>query len=123
MLKKLHNPDCGLFLIRVGVALVFIFHGWGKWQNIDGAIGFFSSLGLMAFFAYLVATVELLAGLALLLGLWTDVAGVLLAVIMLVAIYLVKLDKGFGGLEFELILLLASLGLAMTGPELIRLES
>ncbi len=116
MLKKLHNPDCGLFLIRIGLALVFIFHGWGKWQDIGGTVGFFGSLGLAAAFAYLVAAVELLGGIAMLLGLWTEVAGVLLAVVMLVAIYLVTFNGGFTGYEFNLMLLLAALGVAMTGP-------
>ena len=116
MINKLKNPDLGLLLIRVGLALVFIIHGWGKWQNLDGTVGFFGGLGLAAFFAYLVATVEVLAGLAMLLGVWVDWAGLLLAAVMFTAIYLVKFDMGFvGGYEFDLMLLLSALGVAMMG--------
>lgn len=117
MIIKRTNVDVGLLLLRVALAATFIAHGWAKFQNLEGTTAFFAGLGLAAFFVYLVAVVELLGGLALLLGLFTDVAGIALAINMAFAIILVKLSAGFlGGFEFELVLLLAALGIAFAGP-------
>lgn len=117
MIEKLHNYNLGVFAIRLSLALVFIAHGWQKFMNLEQTTGFFDSLGLGVFFVYLVATVELLGGLAMLLGVWTRLAGLLLAIDMVFAIALVKLSQGFiGGYEFELVLLLASLGITFMDP-------
>lgn len=107
----------GLVLVRVGLAAVFIAHGYAKLANIDQTIAFFGSLGLASFFAYLVGLVELLGGLAMLLGVYTKYAGYLLALVMLVAIVKVKWAVGFmGGWEFDLVLLLNALAISWTGP-------
>lgn len=117
------NIDAGLLLIRVGLGLVFLMHGWVKLSGIDGTIGFFGTLGLHPAFAYLVAITETLGGILLILGLWTHMAAKALAIIMLVAILLVKFKKGFlGGYEYELVLFLASLGILFAGPGSYSLE-
>lgn len=117
LLAKFHNTDAGLFLVRLGLAAVFIGHGWAKLQNIDGTTQFFSSLGLSMFWVYIVALVEFLGGIAMLIGLLSRFAGLLLAINMFVAIYLVKWPKGLlGGYEFELMLLLGALAIHLAGP-------
>lgn len=117
MIKRDADPDLGLLLIRVGLAVVFIAHGWQKFAAMDKTIGFFGTLGFGAFFAYLVAAIELLGGIAMLVGIGTHYAGLALAAVMVAAIYLVKYNKGFlGGYEFDLTLLLAALGITLTGP-------
>lgn len=116
MIIKRTNVDVGLLLLRIAVGVTFIAHGWAKFMNIEGTVGFFAGLGLAALFAYLVAAVELLGGLAVLLGLFTDVAGFLLAIVMVFAMILVKFSMGFlGGYEFDAVLLLAALGIAFAG--------
>ncbi len=111
------NVDAGLLLVRVGLGLVFLMHGWVKLSAIEGTVGFFGTLGLHPAFAYLVAIVETLGGLLLIIGLWTHWAAKALAVVMLVAILLVKFKKGFlGGYEFELSLFLSTLGILFAGP-------
>lgn len=116
LLEKYKNHDLGLLLVRIGIGLIFVMHGWSKFQDLSGLIGFFSGLGLAPFFAYLVATVETLGGLLLILGLWTDVAALLLGTIMIFAIYLAKWGKPFFGYEFELLLLLCSIAIILMGP-------
>ncbi len=117
MLNKFKNPDLGILLIRIGLAAVFILHGLSKFSNIEGTEKFFGSLGLPIIFVYLVALVETLGGLALLLGIFTEVASILIAGIMIFAILLVKLQKGFvGGYEFELMLFLSALAITLIGP-------
>lgn len=112
-----NNTDLGLLLVRVGLGLVFIAHGWAKIDGMDGTIGFFASIGLSAFWAYLVAYVEFIGGIAMLVGLFTNWAGMLLAVVMIVAIVMLKLSKGFvGGYEFDLVLFLSSLAIVIAGP-------
>ncbi len=112
-----NNTDLGLLLVRVGLGLVFIAHGWAKIDGMDGTIGFFASIGLSAFWAYLVAYVEFIGGIAMLVGLFTNWAGMLLAVVMIVAIAMLKLSKGFvGGYEFDLVLFLSSLAIVIAGP-------
>jgi uncharacterized membrane protein YphA (DoxX/SURF4 family) len=110
------NSDLGILVIRLALALVFIIHGLAKFQNMDGTIGFFSSLGLIPAIAYLVATVELVGGVLLLLGLFSKWVSLSLAIDMAFAIILVKLQKPFiGGYEYELTLMLVALGLSLLG--------
>jgi putative oxidoreductase len=106
-----------MLLVRVGLALVFIAHGWAKLSDMEGTVAFFASIGLASFFAYAVAIVELVGGIAMLVGLYTGVAGILLAVTMLGAIGLVKLGAGFlGGYEFDILLFLSAIAVALGGP-------
>ena len=111
------NISLGLLLIRLAVGGVFIAHGLAKVLSLDMTVGFFATLGLPAILAYIVTAIELLGGIAILLGLWTEIAGVLVALVMVGAIYTVKGKMGFlGGYELDLTLLLAALALAVSGP-------
>lgn len=111
------NLDIALLLIRVGLAAVFIAHGWDKIGNMEGTVGFFSSIGLSAFWAYVIAYVELLGGISMLVGVFTGWSGIFLAMTMVGAIALVKISKGFlGGFEFDLMLFLAALAISFAGP-------
>lgn len=112
----MNNPDLGLLLIRLGLGAIFLGHGIQKFQGIESVIGFFGTLGLPAAVAYLVATAEVLAGLSMLLGLWTHWAGKVIAVIMIGAIVFAKFKMGFlGGWEFDLMLLVSALGISFSG--------
>lgn len=116
-LDKFKNPDVAFLIVRLVLAAVFISQGWGKFQNMEGTVGFFDKLGLMPFFAYLVTAVEFFGGIAMLLGIFADWAGVLLAIVMLAAIYLVTWGKGFiGGYDFNLALFACALTITLVGP-------
>ena len=108
----MRKPDVGIFLIRLAVAIVFLYHGIGKLINLDATIAFFGTLGLGPIFAYLVGLVEILGGISMLVGFGTQVTGLLLAVVMVGALTLVKLPGAFGKWEIDLVMLLLSLGLA-----------
>jgi uncharacterized membrane protein YphA (DoxX/SURF4 family) len=112
-----NSTDTALLLVRVGLALVFLAHGSDKFSSMADTIGFFGQLGLSPFWAYLIATVEVLGGIAMLLGIFTGWAGVALAATMVGSIGLYKLSHGFiGGYEFDLMLFLSAIAISLSGP-------
>lgn len=112
----------GLLPLRLVVGLVFVAHGAQKLFQfgLGGTGGYLGSLGVPApvLAAVVVIAVELLGGLAMILGVFTRIAALVLAAHMLVAILLVHITAGFflpNGYEFALTLLGASLTLFITG--------
>ena len=116
------------FVLRIAVGLLFLMHGWQKLQG-DSAVGFFTQIGIpaAAFFGPLVTWLEIIGGIALILGLFTHWVSKLLAINMLVAILMVHLKSlnaglpgGFlvsnGGMELALLALAAVISLMITGP-------
>jgi putative oxidoreductase len=119
--------DVGLLLLRAVVATVFVFHGgqklFGLWNGpgIDGTAAFFAQVGIPwpLANAYVASVTEFFGGLAIGLGLLTRLVALPLAFTMVVAIVTVH-PGGFsvreGGMEFALLLGVATLALAFTGP-------
>lgn len=85
--KYLHNKSVGLLLLRIALGTFFLVHGISKFQNMDSVVAYFNSIGLVAFWAYVVAVSEVIVGLALILGAFLWVAAFLLTVMTAVAIY------------------------------------
>lgn len=117
--------------MRVVVGIVFVMHGGQKLFvfKMAGVTGMMTSLSIPmpGFFAVVVSLVEFLGGIALILGIATRVAAVLLAINMTVAILKVHMPHGFfaqgGGYEFPLTLLAANICLALSGAGAASLES
>jgi len=88
----------GPLLVRVTLGLVFIQTGWGKLHNLDGVTQFFAELGIPAahFQAVFVSSIELFGGVAILVGLGTRIASMLLVGVMTVAILTAKLPELHG---------------------------
>lgn len=113
--------DVAPLVLRIAVGLVFAMHGYQKLSG-GGFGGMLASLGVPAagFFGALVTWVELLGGIALILGLLTHWSAKLLAIDMLVAFFLVHVSNGFwlsnGGYEFVIVLFAAAVSLLITGP-------
>ena len=124
----------GLLALRLTLGLVFLGHGAQKafgsfgGPGFAGATGFIGSLGLRPapFWTALAVGGELLAGLLFLLGLLTPVAGLLVLATMAVAIAKVHGPKGFfvqnGGYEYNLVLIIAAVALALVGPGAFSLD-
>lgn len=94
----MNKNDAGQVFLRVILGLTFFIHGVSKFQGgIGNTAGFFDSLGIPGFMAYIVAGIELIGGLAVILGLGTRIVSVLFAVIMAGAIFTAKLPAGFLG--------------------------
>ncbi len=123
------NMELGLFISRVMLGISFFIHGFAKFQGgIEKTAGWFESMGIPGFLAYVVATIELVGGVAMILGLGTQVIAVLFGIIMVVAILKVKLSAGFlgngqmAGYELDLLLLVLSTLLALNGSRLYSLD-
>lgn len=96
----------GMWFLQFAVGVIFIYHGWPKlkkMKNFFGIGGAFHGL------------VEVVAALALIFGWYVREAGLVLAIIMLGAIYMKKFKWKMSfstmtaGWEFDLVLLVAAL--------------
>lgn len=119
----------GMLPLRIVVGLVFMMHGAQKLFvfGLAGTADIMGKLGLPlpAVSATVVIAVELLGGLAILLGVFARGAGALLAFEMVVAIIVARFHGGFFapyGYEFELTLLGACLTFALNGPGRVSFE-
>ncbi|WP_373233275.1 DoxX family protein [Cohnella sp.] len=122
--------DVGLLLLRLVLGFTFFIHGFDKFQGgISNIAGWFQSIGLPGFAAYVVAIIELAGGLAIILGLGTRIVSVLFSLIMLGAIVKVKFSLGFlgngqmAGYELDVALLFISICLALTGKTLYSIDN
>lgn len=82
------RKDISALVVRLIIGGIFIAAGWMKVSNMEQTLGFFSSIGIPAFLTYAVSYLELIGGVALVLGVWTCVSSAVLAVIMAVAVVL-----------------------------------
>lgn len=111
-------------LLRVVVGFLFAAHGWQKYTEwtIAGTQAAFGEMGipLAGIAAPAVATLELIGGIALILGLLTRPLALLLALDMFGALVLVHLPFGVfvanNGYELVLLLGASSLAIALLGP-------
>ena len=116
--------DLARTILRFALGAVFIAHGWQKFFQftIPGAQGAFGTMGVPAaeIAAPVAASLELVGGAALILGLATRIVAAALAVEMLAALALVHLPAGMfvdqGGLEFVLVLAAGAAALVLVGP-------
>jgi len=110
-------------ILRVVTGFLFAAHGWQKFNEftIAGTQAAFTQMGVPAAQAAapVIATLELVGGVALILGALTRVFAALLAVDMLGALILVHAGAGVfvatGGYELVLILAAAALAVALVG--------
>lgn len=110
-------------ILRVITGFLFAAHGWQKFNEwtIAGTQAAFTQMGVPAagLTAPVIATLELVGGAALIIGVLTRVFAVLLALDMLGALFLVHVSAGVfaatGGYELVLLLAGAALAVALVG--------
>jgi putative oxidoreductase len=112
----------GLTLLRIMTGLVFVAHGAQKlfFFGLAGVVGGFGQMGIPCLNSSVPPwrSWSSFGGLALALGLFTRLAGLGLAMVMLGALLLVHVGAGFflpNGYEFVLVLLAAAATFAITG--------
>ncbi|MEI7025343.1 DoxX family protein [Paenibacillus sp. y28] len=104
-------------LMRVVLGIIFLVHGYMKFQmglgNVDA---WFTSAGTPGFLAYIAGPLELVGGVMLIIGLFTRYVSILFVLLMVAAIVLMKLPLGLvsdtgAGYELDLGFLLIALHL------------
>src|SRR6266850_7868142 len=126
--------EIGLLLLRLAVGLTLAAHGaqklfgWFGGGGLDAAGQAFEMLGFQPGrrHALMAGLVEAGGGLFLALGFLTPIAAALVFSVMLVATMSVHFKHGFfntsGGYEYDLVLGVAGLTLAFTGPGSLSLD-
>jgi putative oxidoreductase len=110
-------------LLRVSLGGLFLAHASLKLFVFTpaGTAKFFGSLGLPPTLAYVTMALEVIGAVALILGVWTRVAAIVLAPILLGAIFTVHGANGFffnnanGGWEYPAFWIIALLVQALLG--------
>ena len=109
------KQNISILIARLIIGGLFIGTGWMKISAMAMTIGFFQSLGIPAFLAYVVGYAEFIGGILLILGLWIEITTAILAIIMIVAIYLTR-TGGFPAFSTPLVTLGSLLAICAAGP-------
>lgn len=118
------HPDAGLLVLRLGLGALMLFHGIYKaTHGVAWIAGPLAKHGLPAWLMYGVYIAEILAPVLLIFGLWTRIAGLIIAFDMVMAIYLARAGDigkvnpmgGSWAIEVEVAFLTMALALALAG--------
>lgn len=115
--------DTGKLLLRITLGVLLLLHGIGKLSGgVDQIAGEIAKVGLPGALAYLAYVGEVIAPVLLIVGAWTRVAALVVAVNMLVAVALVHLGDlgtlspgGGWALELQAFYLAVALAIALLG--------
>lgn len=119
----MRSQEIGALVLRLALGGLVLAHAWLKLFVFTpaGTAGYFASLGLPGALAYLTITVEVLAGVALVLGFRTRIAALALVPVLLGAVVMVHGAAGFwfnskgGGWEFPVFWAVALVVQALIG--------
>jgi uncharacterized membrane protein YphA (DoxX/SURF4 family) len=111
--------DIGLLILRLAVAIVFIYHALPKLKNAKGMA---QMVGMPAGMILVLGAVEFLSSVGLVLGIYLQLSALLLGIVMIGAIgmKMMKWRVPFAatdktGWEFDFILLAANIALLLGG--------
>ncbi|MEW6616920.1 MAG: DoxX family protein [Patescibacteria group bacterium] len=109
--------DWALFLLRVVLGIIFIYHGFPKLKNLKATIDSFVGMGFKPgiLWALLVGIIEFIGGILLIFGFLTQIVAFLFVLEFIVIIVKVKKLKNFSSFEFDLLILVSSLVLMTVG--------
>jgi putative oxidoreductase len=118
------SADAGKLLLRLTVGILLLLHGIAKVIGGPASIvALVEKLGMPGSLGYAVYLGEVVAPLALILGVWTRIAALVVALNMGVAIALVHMgelfslnDGGGWALELQGMFLFSALAVALIGP-------
>lgn len=117
----------GLLLLRVALGVIFIYHGYPKlFGHTRDAMQTFVHMGLPGYFVYVAGVIEFFGGCMLIVGLFTRIAALLLAIEMAVGLWtahkIVSDPMAVSNYELPLMLAVATFALATIGAGLISFD-
>src|SRR5690606_18139379 len=114
---KASTVSTGLLILRVGIAVLMLVHGFPKLQMLfSGDIQFLGIMGMSPTLSLILAVFsEVLCSILLLIGLGTRLATIPLIITMLIAVFLVHLNDPFASQELGLLYLLAYVSIFLLG--------
>ena len=124
MKNIVNNKDVGLLILRIGIGIMFIMHGYPKimggpqvWNGLGQAMGVLGITFAPGFWGFMAAFSELVGGIMLLLGVFVRPFSLLLAITMVVAagMHLAKGD-GLMGASHAIELGIVFISLIFIGP-------
>ena len=116
------DPGWGITAVRVAMAIVFIHAGWLKWFHFGVTAGVTANmtkygLPVPVAWAFVAATMELVGGLALLIGLFGRWLGLYYTAEFIIAFFWVKLRlMSFPEGRLDMLLLAGAILLFLAGP-------
>ena len=115
--SRFNNPDLALLALRLCLGALFLAHGYDKLSHFNVIAANLASSGfaMPTVMIALITAAELLGGAAVLLGLFTEIGGALIALDMLAVFVLVQLPQGFSftSIEFGFIVLAFAAGVSL----------
>lgn len=115
-----------LLIARIAIGVIFIYHGLPKLTHPQQWVQNFHHMGFPGYFAYIAAILEVFGGALLIVGLFTRIAGLLLAgemAVALVGVHGIVRDPGnVHGYEFPLALAVLAFVLATGGAGAISFD-
>lgn len=104
----------GIILFVAGAGKVF---GWFGGFGLEATVGYFSTSGISAFWAYVSSYTEMIGGFLLIIGLLTRAAAFALFINMAVAVIVTGTKDFFaGGAAYPFSLTISSLVILLAGP-------
>ncbi len=124
------SKDLGLLVLRVGIGLVFLKHGWSKliggpqmWETLGAVMGLFGIKFYPVFWGFSVAVIEFFGGLMLTLGLYTRIAAFFMALVMITATtLLISKINPFDSVSHPLSMFVVFVALTITGSGALSID-
>ena len=118
------HRELGILILRVGIGLMFVFHGWPKisggvetWVKLGMAMKFMGIGFAPAFWGFMSAATEFFGGILIAVGLLTRPVAMVLTFNMLVAVILkFSTGAGLGGASQAIEVGIVFLSLILIGP-------
>ncbi|MDI9239167.1 DoxX family protein [Lysobacter sp. LF1] len=118
------QQDIGKLILRISLGVLVFLHGISKLDGgLPGIFQLVETQGFPAFFAYGVIIGEVVAPLLVITGFFSRIGGILIAINMVFALYLVHQgdfgrlnEQGGWAIELQLMYLCTAVAIALLGP-------
>ena len=89
---KIEEDSLFFLIIRLIIAIIFIYHGYGKIINVENWTSYLVSKNVPSFLGFVSAWFEFIIGILLLLGIFTRLSSLGLIIFMIIAILIAHIN-------------------------------